>query len=92
MRCIFGSADQWASARAVDPAGFERVAVAEALSGKTIQRKLSVVQQADRGKPFEMDPADVRAAMSETHGEPVILPEGGWRLPRGAFGDSCGPT
>jgi 3'-phosphoadenosine 5'-phosphosulfate sulfotransferase (PAPS reductase)/FAD synthetase len=90
MRCIFGNADQWASARAVDAVGFAKVATYEALSGKTIQRKLSVVQQANAGEVYGMNPADVAAAMAEEFAEPVFLDN--WNLPRGAYGDSCGPT
>lgn len=92
MKCIFGNEDQWASVRVVDAAGFADIAAREARSGKTIKRKLSVVQSADKGRPYEMDPADVRAGMSESFDEPAILPEGAWKLPRGAYGDSCGPT
>ncbi len=90
--CIFGSPDQWASLRAANPAQFGAVAAHEARSGKTIQRKLSVVQLADKGTPYPMDAEDIRAALSTSFEEPVILPPGAWKLPRGAFGDSCGPT
>ena len=31
-------------------------------------------------------------ASLDTFDEPVILPQWAWRLPRGAFGESCGPT
>lgn len=91
-RCIFGSPNQWASARAVDPVSFERVAAYEARFGKTIQRKLTVVQLADRGTPYRMTQADVDAALSETFAEHVFLTGATWKLPSGAFGDSCGPT
>lgn len=92
MKCIFGSASQWASVRAIDAAGFGDVAAHEERSGKTIHRKLSVIQLADRGTPYAMREEDIRAALSETFDEPVILPEGAWRLPAGAYGESCGPT
>ncbi|MBK7823280.1 MAG: phosphoadenosine phosphosulfate reductase family protein [Tessaracoccus sp.] len=88
--CIFGSSDQWASLRAVNPSQFNAVVAAEAKSGKTIKRKLSVVETADRGKPFSMNPADIRAVLSHKFDEPIIVDR--WMLPAGAFGDSCGPT
>jgi 3'-phosphoadenosine 5'-phosphosulfate sulfotransferase (PAPS reductase)/FAD synthetase len=88
--CIFGNADQWASLRAVNPAQFAAVATHERESGKTIKRRLSVVETADVGTPYPMDERDVRAALSPTFDEPVVLDA--WTLPRGAFGDSCGPT
>jgi len=88
--CIFGSPDQWASLRALNPRQFSTIAGYEARFGKTIQRKLTVVQNADRGHVYAMTELDRRAALSETFGEPVIIED--WTLPAGAFGDSCGPT
>jgi len=88
--CIFGNADQWASLREVNTSQFEQVAAYERTFGKTIQRKLSVVQTADRGTPYPMAAADRQAALAEGFAEPVIVDT--WTLPRGAFGDACGPT
>ena len=90
--CIFGSPAQWASLRAVNPAQFETVAAYEAKWGKTIQRKLTVVQQADKGRAYEFSEAERAMATSETFDAPVVVPPGEWKLPRGAFGESCGPT
>lgn len=90
--CIFGSSNQWASLRAVNPEQFERVAGFEKSFGKTIKRKLDVVQTADKGTPYAMSPSDVAAALSDSFDEPVVLTEETWTLPRGAFGESCGPT
>ncbi len=88
--CIFGNADQWASLREVNPAQFSAVATRETASGKTIKRKLSVVQIADTGRPYPMADADRRAALATAFDEPMFTDA--WKLPRGAFGDSCGPT
>jgi 3'-phosphoadenosine 5'-phosphosulfate sulfotransferase (PAPS reductase)/FAD synthetase len=88
--CIFGSANQWASLRAANPPQFNAVAAREARSGKSIQRKLTVVQLADRGTPYAMREADMRAATSETFDEPIFLTT--WTQPAGAYGESCGPT
>ena len=90
--CIFGSVDQWASLRAVSPAQFDRVASYEGEFGKTIKRHLTVVQQADQGRAYAMSQADAVAATNERFDEPVVLPAGSWRLPAGAYGDSCGPS
>ncbi len=86
------SADQWASLRAVNPAQFSRIASYEARFGKTIKRKLSVVQTADAGRVYLMREEDVRAALADTFTEHVFLTGATWKLPAGAFGDSCGPT
>ncbi len=90
--CIFGSPNQWASLRAVNGEQFARIAGFEQKFGKTIKRKLNVVQTADRGHAYEMSAADIAAATSETFEEPVLLSEEAWTLPKGAFGESCGPT
>jgi 3'-phosphoadenosine 5'-phosphosulfate sulfotransferase (PAPS reductase)/FAD synthetase len=90
--CIFGSPDQWASLRAVNPTQFARIAAYEAAFGVTIRRDSTVVQAAERGTPYEaINPRDIAAALSETWDEPILLPEGAWQLPAGAFGDATGP-
>ena len=54
--CIFGNANQWASLQALDSDKFERVAVAEEHSGKTIQRKRSIrAPGARRGRAVVFD-------------------------------------
>lgn len=88
--CIFGNADQMASARVAVPDQFRKVAEHEARFGVTIKRKLNVVQTADAGTVYQMGEADLLAARSRSFDEPAIAPE--WKLPRGAYADSCGPT
>lgn len=91
--CIFGSSNQWASLRAANPSQFNAVAGLEDRFGKTISmRRLTVIQQADEGTPYAMDPADIAAALSTTFDEPIIMTAETWKLPKGAFGESCGPT
>lgn len=93
MTCIFGSANQWASIRVIAPAKFERIACYEEEFGVTIHRSLSVRQLADRGTPYEMDPAMIELAMSEHYPQELIrVPQGQWKLPKGAFGECNGPT
>lgn len=87
--CIFGNPAQWASLRKVNPGQFARVAAHERDFGVTIHRKLTVVEQADKGEPHRMAAKDIQAALSTTFDEPVFLET--WALPCGAFSDSCGP-
>lgn len=89
--CIFGSPDQWASLKAVNPCQFEAVAGYEESFGVTIQRKRSIRELAAAGTPYAFQESDRDAAVSETWDEPMIVPEGAWKLPAGAFGESCGP-
>lgn len=91
MKCIFGSPNQWASVSVVDPLGFEEVANYEVEFGVTIHRTLSVRQQAAKGTAYEMDPAMIALAMSDHYPEDLILVQGDWQLPPGAFGESNGP-
>jgi 3'-phosphoadenosine 5'-phosphosulfate sulfotransferase (PAPS reductase)/FAD synthetase len=90
--CIFGDPAQWATLRAVNGPQFADVSSREQRSGKTIDRKLSVIQQADRGEQYEWSEADRRLALSETYDGPVLCDPAQWKLPRGAFKKSAGPT
>lgn len=88
--CIFGSADQWASLRVVNPEQFNRIAAYEQEFHTTIKRKGSVVELADSGTPYRnMDPAVIRSALSDVFTEPVFIDP--WTMPAGAFGDAAGP-
>lgn len=91
MKCIFGSPNQWASVRALDPAGTQRIADYECAFGLTIHRVQTVHQRADTGAPYPMLSSKWRdIAMSRRFREPVFLEN--WELPAGAFGESVGPT
>jgi 3'-phosphoadenosine 5'-phosphosulfate sulfotransferase (PAPS reductase)/FAD synthetase len=96
MTCIFGNADQWATIRYIDPQRFERIAQYEEQFNTTINRKLSVRVQADKGRPYEAavkSPELVALALSETYNSwELIVPAGTWKLPAGAYGESGGPT
>jgi 3'-phosphoadenosine 5'-phosphosulfate sulfotransferase (PAPS reductase)/FAD synthetase len=92
-QCIFGSANQWATIRYLYPEAFEAVAVREEESGKTIQRTMSIRQQADRGQVYE---AAKRfpglAALANGTVWPGPVTTNIWNLPAGAFGEAGGPT
>lgn len=90
--CIFGSANQWASARKVNPEGFNRIAAYEKEFGVTLDRQMDIISLADKGTAYELDPAWIEIAMNREYNKPVILERADWRLPPGAFGESCGPT
>lgn len=91
--CIFGSKNQWKSLSLVNPAQIKKIIEYEAEFGKTINRDKSVPELIALGKAYEnMDPKDMKAAVSEVFEQPIILPEGTWKLPSGAFGENAGPT
>ncbi|CAN7782819.1 phosphoadenosine phosphosulfate reductase family protein [Variovorax sp. LjRoot175] len=89
--CIFGSKNQWATNRAIAPTGFARIATYEQDFGVTIHRKLSVGALAGLGTPYAAATGIwVERAMATTFDAPIVVEN--WKLPAGAFGESCGPT
>lgn len=88
--CIFGSPNQWATIKKYMPDQFEKIAEYEELFGTTIQRKLSIRQLAEKGVAYLCDPRMLQIALSHQYSESIIV-SGQWKLPPGAFGESCGP-
>lgn len=93
MKCIFGNANQFASAYFIDPEGTREVANYEKEFGVTIKRNESVEDLIAKGTPYETITKELALlAMSRTYSKEIILPEGEeWVLPAGAYGESCGP-
>lgn len=92
MKCIFGNADQFASAHAIDPEGTQEIADYEKEFGVTIKRNKSVEQLVEEGTPYEgITPELKELSMKKVYPYDIIMPEGTWKLPKGAFGESCGP-
>lgn len=92
--CIFGNANQWASANVVKPCQGLKISTYEKEFGTTIKRKESVEELISKGIPYEsITPELLEIARGLTYSLSVILPENEpWILPKGAYGDSCGPT
>lgn len=85
--CIFSADAHWASLGVALPGQFEAVAAFEERFGSTIARDhRSVRQRAQAAHPFAMDPAILAEARDEAWNGPVFLPEGGWKIPVGAYG------
>jgi 3'-phosphoadenosine 5'-phosphosulfate sulfotransferase (PAPS reductase)/FAD synthetase len=92
MACIFGDKDQWATIRRIAPDTFERIRQYEVDFDHTIDNRLSVVELADKGSPFDnADPALVELAMSHDYPEDLVLTDQ-WELPAGAYKSCGGPT
>lgn len=90
--CIFGSADQWASVRAIAPDKFEKITQYEIKFGTTINRNYSIVELADRGTPYPaIANKELVAEANDCNWDyPVFLEN--WQLPSGAFGELAGPS
>lgn len=88
--CIFGSKDQWASIRLISPERFAMLEDLERDFGHTLRKGVTLGELADMGTPYEMDQAMVEIALSATYDGPIIVDP--WILPKGAYGESAGPT
>lgn len=96
MACIFGGADQWAGVRDLDPERFARVAGYEKEFGCTIQRSLTVIEQADKGTSLAADasPELRQLAMSRHYPKERFFLDAGqeWKQPAGAYRRCGGPN
>lgn len=88
--CIFGNADQFASAFKVSPELGAQMVAQEAEFGVTIKRNLSLAELVQKGTPYEMEAALVDLATGYDYTESIFV--NNWTLPAGAFGESCGPV
>jgi 3'-phosphoadenosine 5'-phosphosulfate sulfotransferase (PAPS reductase)/FAD synthetase len=92
--CIFGNCNQWASAQAVDPQGFEAIAEEENASGQTIQRKKSARELANEGTPYPAvkDKSIIAEVNNPNWDGDILCNPSEWELPPGAYGEKTGPT
>lgn len=91
MTCIFGSPNQWASVKAIDPERFDRIAALEQEFDCTIHRSKTLAERIQGAKPYvDMDPLLIAQALDEGYEAPIIVND--WKLPAGAYGESAGPT
>ena len=91
--CIFGNANQQASARVVDPLNYQRLVELEQLFGKTLARdgKTTLAMLADKGTPYLMRKKHLAMARSSHYNLPIVIPPEQWELPSGAYGENDGP-
>ncbi|QIL41002.1 phosphoadenosine phosphosulfate reductase family protein [Pedobacter sp. HDW13] len=94
MFCIFGNANQFASAKEINPKGMLLVESFEKKFGVTIKRNMSINELRALGSPYKAITKELAMqAMSLTYDQQIIMPiDEIWKLPAGAFGESCGPT
>ena len=88
--CIFGNANQFASAFHVSPEQGKVVAGYESQFGKTIKRNMTLAQLVANGTPYEMEQEMIDLATSEDYTPDIFMSD--WYLPAGAYGESCGPV
>jgi len=89
--CIFGNANQFATSAAISPEQGEALMQHEEAFGCTIKRNISLRELVAKGQPYAaMEPEMVKQATAHTYRMPIIMKN--WKLPAGAFGESCGPV
>jgi len=89
--CIFGNANQFASAKFVDPLRFSKLPAYEKMFGLTVKRKTDLDTLAASGSVYrEMNEHYLNLSRSENYNDEIILAD--WHLPKGAYSkDGCGP-
>lgn len=87
--CIFGNANQFASAYEVSPEQGEKLIALEQEFGCTIKRKTDLRTLINQGKPYPLVRELKGIATSKEYHFPIFMQQ--WILPLGAYGESCGP-
>ncbi|ARM86112.1 adenine nucleotide alpha hydrolase family protein [Marinobacter salarius] len=90
--CIFGSPNQFATLRVIDPAGFTQMTDIETEIGHTMKSGRTLNEVADYGKPLvEADSEAAKLVMDVDYALPILMDPKDWVLPAGAFGENVGP-
>lgn len=93
--CIFGNANQMASAFHISPNEGNYMVELEKQFGHTMKRigknNVNLASFIEKGTPYpSIDEFWTAIALSDTYELDIIMNE--WYLPAGAYGESCGPT
>lgn len=95
MHCIFGNKDQFATSAFIDPMGMGDIINLESDFGVTLKRNKDLQTLIDSGTVYEDtlgNPVLIDIVMSHVYDLPIIMEEGTWHIPSGAYGESCGPV
>lgn len=92
--CIFGNADQFASAYSISPVIGDEIIEYEYEFGVTIKRNMSITELMALGAVYSSITEDLKKiATSKDYGLSIFMGEGEkWVLPAGAYGEGCGPS
>lgn len=89
--CIFGNANQFASAYHVSAPQGENIMGYEKEFGITIKRNIDLRSLIEAGTPYStITPELIGISTSYEYTLPIFMDE--WLLPAGAYGESCGPV
>ncbi|MBA4849003.1 phosphoadenosine phosphosulfate reductase family protein [Emticicia sp. BO119] len=89
--CIFGNADQFASANKISPDKSKKLQLYERRFKVTMKRNISLSELIANGSPYKSITQElIQVATSKTYSGKIFIEN--WVMPAGAFGKSCGPT
>lgn len=88
--CIFGNANQFASAFAISPDQGQNLLEYEQEFGVTIKPGITLADLVAKGTPYDMEQAMIDTATAYVYDQDIFMDE--WHLPKGAYGEGCGPT
>lgn len=88
--CIFGNANQFASAFAISPDQGQTLVDYENDFGVTIKPGITLAELVAKGTPYDMERAMIDTATAYVYDQDIFMDE--WYLPKGAYGEGCGPT
>lgn len=90
MFCIFGMSGQFATGRAINPTGFERLTTLEDAFDKSLKQGFTLEGYTQAGEAYKYEQPMAQVVMSTKFNLPVKLDD--WTVPAGAFGFSAGPS
>ena len=93
MHCIFGNKNQFATSAKIDPEGINKIIEFENEFGITLKREVNLVELINSGKPYpalKENELLSKVAMTNYYSGKIFTDN--WKLPSGAYGESCGPT
>ncbi len=90
--CIFGNADQFASAYFISPKQGEEIIALEDDFGVTIKRDINILDLImNKGSVYDSITNDlIDLSTGYVYNENIFMDD--WFLPKGAFGEGCGPS
>ncbi|GLU56478.1 hypothetical protein Dfri01_59390 [Dyadobacter frigoris] len=88
--CIFGNADQMASASKISPIQSKKIISYERAFATTIKRNESFSDLVERGVPYQqITESSAMKATSKIYSGAIFT--NNWSIPAGAYGSGCGP-
>ena len=89
--CIFGNADQFASAFFVSPIIGNKLVLLETDFGVTLKRSTTLAELVSTGSPYDTITDELKNISTNKVYAGEIFAKN-WILPSGAYGEGCGPS